>query len=279
MGAYSPLPDLDADAVERVLDTVHRPILAELARRGIAVPRLPVRRPDAHRGRPGPPRVQRPARRPRGAGDPAADRRTARAAAARRRPRPAPGRRRRPASRSCPAPRSASCWRRRAIRATRAGATRSRGSRRRPPRARSCSTPGRSAGRRAASATNGGRVLTVVGRGTTLDAARDAAERAADAIDWDGSSAATTSPADLPAPAGVARMIPRYTLPEMGALWTEQARFERMLEVELAVCRAQARRGLVPPDALAAHRGPGPGRRRRASPRSRRRPTTTSSPS
>ena len=49
-----------------------------------------------------------------------------------------------------------------------------------------------------------------------------------------------------------AGVIPRYTLPEMGALWTEQARFERMLEVELAVCRAQVRRGLVPPEALAA---------------------------
>ena len=34
MGAYSPLPDLDDDTVERVLQTVHRPILAELARRG-----------------------------------------------------------------------------------------------------------------------------------------------------------------------------------------------------------------------------------------------------
>jgi adenylosuccinate lyase len=47
-------------------------------------------------------------------------------------------------------------------------------------------------------------------------------------------------------------MIRRYTLPEMGAVWSEQARFERMLEVEVAVCRAQVRRGLVPPDALAA---------------------------
>ena len=46
-------------------------------------------------------------------------------------------------------------------------------------------------------------------------------------------------------------MIPRYTLPAMGALWTDQARFERMLEVELAVCRAQVRRGLVPAGALA----------------------------
>ena len=47
-------------------------------------------------------------------------------------------------------------------------------------------------------------------------------------------------------------MISRYTLPEMGALWTEQARFEAMLRVEIAVARAQAARGLIPADALAA---------------------------
>jgi phosphoribosylamine---glycine ligase len=34
MGAYSPLPDLGDDAIERILETVHRPILEELARRG-----------------------------------------------------------------------------------------------------------------------------------------------------------------------------------------------------------------------------------------------------
>lgn len=34
MGAYSPLPDLDEAAVEGVLGTVHRPILAEMERRG-----------------------------------------------------------------------------------------------------------------------------------------------------------------------------------------------------------------------------------------------------
>ena len=34
MGAYSPLPDLGEAAVAEVIDTVHRPILAELARRG-----------------------------------------------------------------------------------------------------------------------------------------------------------------------------------------------------------------------------------------------------
>ena len=47
-------------------------------------------------------------------------------------------------------------------------------------------------------------------------------------------------------------MIPRYTLPEMGAIWTDTARFEAMLRVELAVARAQAARGHIPPDALAA---------------------------
>jgi phosphoribosylamine--glycine ligase len=34
MGAYSPLPDLDDEAVDEVLRTVHAPILAELTRRG-----------------------------------------------------------------------------------------------------------------------------------------------------------------------------------------------------------------------------------------------------
>ncbi len=47
-------------------------------------------------------------------------------------------------------------------------------------------------------------------------------------------------------------MIRRYTLPEMGALWTEDARFEHMLRVEIEVARAQAARGTVPGDALAA---------------------------
>ena len=46
-------------------------------------------------------------------------------------------------------------------------------------------------------------------------------------------------------------MIARYTLPEMGALWTDQARFEHMLRVEIAVLRALARRGRVPADAVA----------------------------
>ncbi len=47
-------------------------------------------------------------------------------------------------------------------------------------------------------------------------------------------------------------MIRRYTLAEMGAIWTEAARFESMLRVELAVATVQARRGLIPAEALDA---------------------------
>ncbi len=47
-------------------------------------------------------------------------------------------------------------------------------------------------------------------------------------------------------------MISRYTLPEMGSIWSDEARFQQMLLVELAVTRAQARRGRVPADALSA---------------------------
>jgi adenylosuccinate lyase len=47
-------------------------------------------------------------------------------------------------------------------------------------------------------------------------------------------------------------MIRRYTLAEMGAVWSDESRFEHMLRVELAVSRAQARRGRVPQEALAA---------------------------
>jgi len=47
-------------------------------------------------------------------------------------------------------------------------------------------------------------------------------------------------------------MIPRYTLPEMGAIWSEATRFRLFVEVEVAVVRARARRGLVPAADLAA---------------------------
>ena len=43
-------------------------------------------------------------------------------------------------------------------------------------------------------------------------------------------------------------MIERYTLPEIGDIWTEEAKFRSWLEVELAVCRARARLGEIPTD-------------------------------
>src|SRR5918997_2441996 len=46
-------------------------------------------------------------------------------------------------------------------------------------------------------------------------------------------------------------MIPRYTLPEMGALWSEAARFQKWLDVEIAVCEVHAEMGTIPRDALA----------------------------
>jgi adenylosuccinate lyase len=41
-------------------------------------------------------------------------------------------------------------------------------------------------------------------------------------------------------------VIERYTLPEIGAIWTEEAKYRAWLEVELAVCRARARLGEIP---------------------------------
>ncbi len=47
-------------------------------------------------------------------------------------------------------------------------------------------------------------------------------------------------------------MIRRYTRAEMGAVWSEEARFAAMLRVELAVAKAQVARGMVPGEAHAA---------------------------
>jgi adenylosuccinate lyase len=45
-------------------------------------------------------------------------------------------------------------------------------------------------------------------------------------------------------------MISRYTLPEMGALWSEQNKFQKWLDVEIAVCEVHADMGTIPRDAL-----------------------------
>ena len=44
-------------------------------------------------------------------------------------------------------------------------------------------------------------------------------------------------------------MIPRYTRPEIGAVWTPQAKLESWLEVELAATEAWAAEGVVPEEA------------------------------
>ena len=49
-------------------------------------------------------------------------------------------------------------------------------------------------------------------------------------------------------------MIERYTREEMGALWSDRARFESWLETELAVCEALAERGVIPAADMAAIR-------------------------
>src|SRR5438874_11320963 len=44
-------------------------------------------------------------------------------------------------------------------------------------------------------------------------------------------------------------MIPRYTHPEMGRIWSDQRRYETWLLVETAAADAMASAGIVPPDA------------------------------
>jgi len=44
-------------------------------------------------------------------------------------------------------------------------------------------------------------------------------------------------------------LIKRYTRPEMGALWTQEARFQCLMEVEIAVAQAQAALGMIPKEA------------------------------
>ena len=53
-------------------------------------------------------------------------------------------------------------------------------------------------------------------------------------------------------------MIPRYTRPEMGRIWSDENKFRQWLEVELAAAEALAELGVVPAEAarlLRAHAG------------------------
>ncbi len=45
-------------------------------------------------------------------------------------------------------------------------------------------------------------------------------------------------------------MIERYTLPEMGAIWSQQNKFQKWLDVEIAVCEVHAEDGTIPAGAV-----------------------------
>ena len=53
-------------------------------------------------------------------------------------------------------------------------------------------------------------------------------------------------------------MIERYTLPDMGRIWSEAHKYELWCQVETLVLEAQAQAGLVPADAVAPVRAAGP---------------------
>ncbi len=45
-------------------------------------------------------------------------------------------------------------------------------------------------------------------------------------------------------------MIPRYSRPEMARIWSEENKYQKWLDVEIAVCEVLAEKGQVPADAL-----------------------------
>ena len=49
-------------------------------------------------------------------------------------------------------------------------------------------------------------------------------------------------------------MIPRYTHPDMGRIWSDEHRYRTWLRVEIAAAEAMAARGLIPAEAAAAIR-------------------------
>ena len=211
MGAYSPLPDLDVEGVARIVATVHRPILAELARRG--TPFVGALYAGLMLTADGPALLECNAR----FGDPEAQVILPRVATALG-----------PLLRAATRRELAATAQALGI-ATDAGIPTMRAAAvgivlagQGYPAARSAGIPiegidaARAAGafvfhagtRRGAETgsfeTNGGRVLTVVGRGRDVEAARDVAERAADAISWPGLQRRHDIGARLPIAGGVA---------------------------------------------------------------------------
>ena len=75
--------------------------------------------------------------------------------------------------------------------------------------------------------------------------------------------------------AGAPVVIERYTLPEMGRVWSEAHKYELWCQVEVLVLEAHAEAGVVPADARRAGARRRRRRPRRRSPTSRRSPSTT----
>jgi adenylosuccinate lyase len=49
-------------------------------------------------------------------------------------------------------------------------------------------------------------------------------------------------------------MIARYTRKEMGEIWSERARFQTWLDIEILACQAQSKLGSVPAKAVSVIR-------------------------
>ena len=52
-------------------------------------------------------------------------------------------------------------------------------------------------------------------------------------------------------------MIPRYTRPEMGAIWSDENKYQKWLDVEIATAEAEAEAGMIPKSAARAIRRKG----------------------
>ena len=51
-------------------------------------------------------------------------------------------------------------------------------------------------------------------------------------------------------------MIERYSLPEMAAIWSQEHKTDKWLQVELLVCEGWAREGVIPAEAIEKIRAP-----------------------
>ena len=187
MGSYSPVPSVDDARAREICAAVHQPVLDVLARRGSPFHGVLYAGPDDDRGRAEGdprPRVQRPLRRSRDPGDPAAAA-LGPARAARGRDRARRAGRRGAAGVDRGAWRSPSSW---PVPATRRPSTRATSSAALTGCRPGCPSPTPAPGATATGqlVTKGGRVLSVTALGATPTRCRAAAYAAANMIHFDG---------------------------------------------------------------------------------------------